>query len=238
MVWANYAENLAAFCQKSIDDFYQQVAEERQKAELKERDQHQQKPQKYFAEKYHANFPHILQILSELYGGSREIFLVRDFRDVICSMLAFNTKRNRDGFGIKRFKENHGFIKEFGKNSVMPLLQRWRQQSSHSHLVRYEDLILSPVETMTGLIEYLGLDSSPTTIAGVLEAASQDSRKLQRHKTSSSPQASIGRWQEEMDPATQKVCDRVFAEAIEEFGYSENGHTKLFDLKLKSRSRR
>lgn len=212
----DYTEQVAAFCQESIDQYYQNVAQTQGKTVSLASDKIT-----YFAEKYHANFPHILQSLSELYSDFREIILVRDFRDVVCSMQAFNTKRNNDGFGLEQYRKRQDFIYEFGNNSVKPLLERWREYSGKAHLIRYEDLIRFPIETLSAMFEYLGLENSPEIINKILEKVSQDINQLRKHQTSSNPEASIGRWEYELSPELKAVCNDVFAEALREFGYSE-----------------
>ncbi|MGD1713245.1 glycosyltransferase family 92 protein [Dapis sp. BLCC M172] len=213
----DYTKQAASFCQESIDRYYQNIAKTQEKTVSLESEKIT-----YFAEKYHANFPHIFQNLSELYSNFREVILVRDFRDVVCSMLAFNAKRRKDGFGLKRHNKLEDFVYEFGKNSVMPLLERWRNNSEQVHLVRYEDLIQFPVETLSATFEYLGLENSPEIINKILEKVSQDTTQLERHQTSSNPESSIGRWEQELSPELKAVCNNVFAEVLVEFGYSKN----------------
>ncbi len=213
----DYTEQVATFCQESIDKYYQNIAQTQGKIFS-----FPSKQVTYFAEKYHANFPHILQSLSELYSDFREIFLVRDFRDVVCSMLAFNAKRSKDGFGFKKYKKPEDFVYEFGNNSVKPLLERWREYSGEVHLIRYEDLIRFPIETLSSTFEYLELENSREIINKILEKVSQDTNQLERHQTSSNPEASIGRWQQELSSELKAVCNYVFAGALEEFGYAKN----------------
>ncbi|NEP40312.1 MAG: methyltransferase domain-containing protein, partial [Okeania sp. SIO2H7] len=213
----DYTQQAATFCQESIDKYYQNIAQTQGKTVSLPSEKIT-----YFAEKYHANFPHILQSLSELYSDFREIFLVRDFRDVVCSMLAFNAKRSKDGFGLKRHNKPEDFVHEFGNNSVKPLLERWREYSGEVHLIRYEDLIRFPVETLSSTFEYLELENSLEIINKIMEKVSLDTTQLKRHQTSSNPEASIDRWQEELSPELKAVCNYVFAEALEEFGYAKN----------------
>ena len=72
-----YVADLAAFCQRSIDGWYRATAaaQGRDPARLT-----------YFAEKHFPDdYPRRLR---ELFPGARELFLVRDFRDMIASMRA------------------------------------------------------------------------------------------------------------------------------------------------------
>ena len=48
--------------------------------------------------------------LAELYPDSREVFLVRDFRDMVSSILAFNAKRGARGFGRAAAETDAGYV--------------------------------------------------------------------------------------------------------------------------------
>lgn len=210
---ADYPPKAAAFCQQTFDAFYQHLAEA----------QNQIIPPTqptYFAEKNSFN-PNI-DLLTEIYPQGKEIILVRDFRDVACSILAFNKKRGSEGFGRKRFKSDEEHLKEIMKNTASGLLHRWKQRQQQAYLVRYEDLILSPEETLTGIFGYLNLDNSPEAIANIIEKASADTPYTQWHQTSSSAKDSIGRWRQDLAPSLQKICNRVLADALQEFNYPPN----------------
>lgn len=210
---ADYPPKAAAFCQQTLDGFYQHLAEAQGQiinpSELS-----------YFAEKNTHN-PNI-NLLMEIYPQGKEIILVRDFRDMASSVLAFNKKRGTEGFGRQKFKSNEEYVKTVIKNSALGLQQRWKKRKQQAHLVRYEDLILSPEETLKGVLEYLKLDSSQEAIANITSKASEDSPYTGWHQTSSSAKDSIGRWRQDLDPSLQKVCNKVLADSLREFGYPPN----------------
>ena len=99
---ADYPPKAAAFCQETLDAFYEHIAEAQGKiissSELT-----------YFAEKN--TFNPNLDLLMEIYPQAKEIILVRDFRDVTSSILAFNKKRGSDDFGRNKFKSDEEYIK-------------------------------------------------------------------------------------------------------------------------------
>jgi hypothetical protein len=202
-----YVEQLAAFCQQSIDDCYRLVAAK----------QHQVEPV-YFAEKHVPD--DIPWLVWELYPEAREVFLVRDFRDVVCSILAYNSKRGYAAFGREGVNTDEEFIGKMGM-SASSLLRGYRQRLKRAHLVRYEDLILNPVDTLGSFLEYLGLDSAGSTVESLLRKASEETWDMQHHRTISDPEMSIGRWRRDLDPSLQVVCQEVFGDVLEEFGYSE-----------------
>lgn len=193
-----YAEELADFCLESIDGFYSKAKPK--KSEIN-----------YFVEKYDASRPEFLNLLSELYPEGKEIILVRDFRDAVYSMLPFSG-RKCGGFDPKRFKSYQHFVYEFCQDSVGGLLERWQERKPHAYLVKYEDLTLSGEETLRGILDYLGVDSSRKTVAKML-------KKADSHK--SKPEPPVGDWQYEMPASLQVLCSEICSEALQEFGYSE-----------------
>ena len=200
-----YAERLATFCQASIDGWYRCLAAAQRQPEAA-----------FFAEKHLPDdFP---ALAWELYPKSREVFLVRDFRDMASSILAFNARRGYDDFGRQRASTDEEFLGQL-RHGATRLAEAWRRRSDRAHLVRYEDLIAAPAETLDPLLAYLGLDASATTIDGMLSRASEETPELRRHQTSQTPAASIGRWRSDLSPALQAVAHDAFADLLTEFGY-------------------
>jgi hypothetical protein len=207
---SDYIERLATLCRQSIQDWYTSVA----------RRQGQDKPV-YFAEKH--MWPNYLPVLMrELYPEAKEIFLVRDFRDMACSILAFDEQRGYTGFRRPDGVTDEQYLNGTLREAALGLTESWRSRRELGHLVRYEDLVRSPNETLASLLDYLELDSSPQAVAGLLAKGSEEAPALQGHKTSSSLDESIGRWQRERDEAFRKTCQEAFAEALEEFGYTSS----------------
>jgi hypothetical protein len=203
----SYVEDLARFCQTSIDSWYGTVA----------RTQEQPAPV-YFAEKH--LWPNYIPVLMwELYPAAKEVFMVRDFRDMTLSMLAFDDKRGYWGFGRPEGCTDEEYIRNELRNMAHDLARSWESRRDRAHLVRYEDLALDPEGTLTSLLAYLDLDFSPAAVAQVLEAASEEVPELRAHRTSSSVASSIGRWKREGDPEFVALCEEVFADPLAVFGY-------------------
>lgn len=201
-----YVEHLAAFCQQSIDDWYGCVA-----------DLQGQPDATFFAEKH---VPHdVVPLMWELYGGAREVFLVRDFRDVVASILAFNAKRGFASFGRNLAEKEEEHIDQLQRGATR-LLDNWRLRADRAHLVRYEDLIAAPTEALRPLLAYVGLDASNATIEGMIARASEESTQLTQHRTSSSPQSSVGRWRRDFSPDLQRLARTAFDDLLVDFGYA------------------
>jgi hypothetical protein len=201
----DYVRDLAVFCQRATDKFYLHVA----------RKQSQREPL-YFAEKTYPG--HIPWIMRDIYTRPREIFLVRDFRDVVCSVFAFNAKRGFTSFGREHAKSDEDYVRQL-QGVTNSLLASWRARAAGSHLVRYEDLIQQPEQTLSAVLQYLKLDASPRAVKCLLKKASSEMEALAFHRTSQAIPRSIGRWRQDLSPRLQEVCGEVFATALSEFGY-------------------
>jgi hypothetical protein len=198
----DYVERLTAFCLSSIDDWYLEVA----------RSQGQDEPV-CFAEKGVAG--HIPALTWELYPNAKEIFLVRDFRDMVCSLMAFY----KDGTTRRRASNDEQYIHWLG-TWASHLHADYESRADRAHLVRYEDVVNQPVETLAALFRYLELDASPALVDEIIKKASEQTPHFLKHRTTPNVQASIGRWRHDLDPALQRTCEETFGDLLGAFGYS------------------
>jgi len=202
-------ETLAWFCQGRIEDFYREVAR------IDGDDQ-----TRFFVEKC---FPGDLtpRMVAELYPDGREILLVRDFRDMLCSILSFNAKRGIVSFGREHHNSDEEFILSLGEDATR-MLHRWQERHQHAYLMRYEDLILEPESTLADAFSYVGVASDKETLGRTLASANAELPKAQRdHQTSENAAASIGRWQRELSPEHRALSEKAFGDVLRSFGYSE-----------------
>ncbi len=203
-----YTQRLAAFCQKSIDDWYALVASCEGKSDPV-----------YFAEK-HIAFPGESPLLvDELYPGAKEVFLVRDFRDVVCSLMSFDERHGFQRPSDSQADRNEHYFRR-ARGMAMTVYENWRQRGERAHLIRYEELVLEPTATLTALLSYVGLESPPSGVQAMLEEASDTKGYSRQHVTSESLEASIGRWKLEADESFQGLSERYLKDVLDEFGYS------------------
>lgn len=212
-VGVRYVENMAAFCQQSVEEYYLSVAESQEETNSM-----------YFVEKYSPY--HVPSIIWELYPKAREIILVRDFRDMLSSINAFNAKRGGLGFGRKRVLTDEEYVEQLGQRGIRNLHQAWIARREKVHLMRYEDIILKPMETVRSMLQYLSLEHSDDTITKMLSAVTaiddkEERERTEAHKTSKSPEDSIGRWKKDLSPSVQSLCKKEFGHILEDFGYSD-----------------
>jgi hypothetical protein len=212
-----YVERLAAFCQQTIDDWYRRLAEMQAQPDAL-----------YFAEK-HMWADYLAPLTWELYPDARELFLVRDFRDMALSILAFDRKRGFAGFGRPPGVSDEEYVRGGLAGMVRDLHDAWRERAQRAHLIRYEDLLQTPHETLAAALRYLEVDASPERVGEIighatadtlaLPGASGEAAEVNVHRTISDPAATVGRWQHEADQAFSRAADQAFGDALATFGY-------------------
>jgi hypothetical protein len=199
-------EALAAFCRERAERFYLKVASE-----------HSKDDPRYFVER--CDLP-IRSLMRELFPGARTVYLVRDFRDVVCSRIALDDKLGAPRWGRRQVPSDAEWVSVGMRDKVSNLLEAWRQDQDVALLVRYEDLILEPEQTLARLLDYLDLESDQETVAKTLEGARSTKLELQTaHRTKQDEAATIGRWKRDLSPELSAACEEAFAEALSEFGY-------------------
>ena len=206
LIGAEGVEALATFCESRIAAFYGRLAGERSGSAVR-----------YFVEKY---MPGSLpEVLWDVYPGAREVILVRDFRDMAASMIAFSARRDRQFFGRHRVKTDLEFIQRMG-SGVANLVTRRQKRGTSAFLLRYEDVVRRPDEVMPELLDFLGLETSTEILNALREGFGLRTAKTDAHRTIGDVEASIGRWQQDLDDELKAACEEAFGPALEAFGYA------------------
>ena len=197
---------LAGFAQERVERLYAQVAAA------------QDRPQAtFFVEKYRADA--VPELILELYPGAREVMLVRDFRDMLASMFAYNEKRGRAGFRRDQAVSDRDYVVNEVGVSVAAIADAWRRRAGSSHLLRYEDLILRPEETIRLLLAHLGLDAGAAAVAPMLAGLQSRDDGSEGHRTVTDPRESIGRWRHDLSDEVAAACAEALGPSLETFGY-------------------
>jgi hypothetical protein len=137
-----------------------------------------------------------------MFGPVIEIVLVRDPRDIICSSKSFWRRGFEDSVKALRSQFNS--------------MSRPRAEAGlRQHVVRYEDLLLTPQQTMAALLGFLGLSGADLTFDDATEAA-----VFAQHATRDTPAETIGRWRREFSAEETVVAERELQPFIERYGYS------------------
>jgi hypothetical protein len=200
-----HAEALADFARRTIDDWYVNLAADQgdDGAVL-------------FAEK--CTPTHLPPLMWELYPGGKEIFLVRDFRDMVSSILAFNRRRGFAAFGRRDEEPVEDYVRRMGDHAG-GLLEAWQGRGERGHLVRYEELVEDTAGSLRSLLEYAGLDAGRDSVDAMIAGGARDTPEVSRHRTSESLHDSVGRWRREGDERFREVLDEAFGDTLAAFGY-------------------
>jgi hypothetical protein len=209
--WAveEHLQSLADFCRDRVESFYRQVAG----ADAGTR---------FFGEKYAPAAS--IDALCELYPGLRELVLVRDFRDMAASVLAFNTKRGYLAFGRECVRSDEEYIRRLAERDTADLLSHWEQRCNRAVLVRYEDLVVKLDVTLQSIFEAIGLTSDQRTISRVIASASEKLPAMEFHQTSTDMASSIGRWRN-LPVSLRQIVNRELGEVLNKFGYEDEDVT-------------
>lgn len=200
----DYVELAGQSARQAISSFYRALARTQGQPEAR-----------YFAEKALPNSA--ANQVHELFPDTREIILVRDFRGMFCSILAFNRKRGFQGFGRELVPTDEAYV-EILRPAVESLHDAARTRPG-SLVVRYEDLITDPHSTVKRLCGYLPVADDRPAIADLLDRASRTTPGMAEHQTSRSGADSLARWQTDLTPSMIRSCNDVFGDALAAFGY-------------------
>jgi hypothetical protein len=129
----------------------------------------------------------------------KDIVIVRDPRDLLCSAIAFWKLRPEAALAMLA-------------STVSRLSRIARNAGPDSIVIRYEDLVREAVPTRQALSRFLDLDllSQPEAEAGAIPDS---------HRTSSDPAASIGRWRNDLTPHQVEACEVAFGALLRDFDY-------------------
>jgi hypothetical protein len=180
-------QRLATAFRAIVTDFYGHVAEDKNKWSPV-----------YFAEKCLPE-DEIRRAARFMFGRIKEIVLIRDLRDVVCSFMQHGKAGFRD-------------VVDAQMSSAIQFQAIQAEGGDDVLFVKYEDLIGKPKATWSRIFLFLGLTplSEPEMAAEAL---------FHSHGTSATPLDSIGRWRRELSPEQLAACEK-FSAFLLAFGYA------------------
>jgi len=176
-----------------------------------------------WAEKTPQNIRHLDWILDRFPEAS-VIHIIRDGRDVVCSMREHPDWRWVDG----------GWHKVVVARPLEWYARRWLADTSAGLArrldpryveVRYEDLVVDPEQAMRGICEGIGAFVDETWLghvaAGDVDAgAAHDAIPESRPDYDGAASGvSVGRWQTDLDADEQRLVTRICGDRLRELGY-------------------
>jgi hypothetical protein len=161
--------------------------------------------------------------LNQLFPESPLIHVIRDGRDVVCSLLSVDWIDPVENRKLP-ITESAEAAASFWRDAVTAGREAARSESvsARYYELRYEDVVSSPEATLRPLFEFLREPWSP----GVLEfhaarrdlagesSADQVSRGLYTH--------SVGRWQRDLSDRDRETVKRIAGDLLVELGYEED----------------
>ena len=154
----------------------------------------------YFAEK--ADILHSTRAFTRMaFGGTKEIVLLRDPRDLFCSYRSFwQTPMDVAISALKAVT-----------NSLLALVND--SEKNNMIFIKYEDLVLQKEAVLQRLSEFLNLDT-------VMRTDPEEERKLfQKHGSSEDASASVGRWRRDMSSEQLSMFATPFDSFFRAFDY-------------------
>lgn len=189
LVQSTLPERLLGLFRHTIEEYYTTIADETSDGQAIP----------FFAEKGVLETP-VRNTIRTMFGTVREIVLVRDPRDFLCSAQKFWK------YDIHRAID--------GMRSDFPGLQRIMDEGlSDTLFIRYEDLILDPDTTRKMMYSFIGCASPPTG------SVRRGSLVPDSHRTSRSAVGSIGRYKTDLSPEAIDLCQQTFEKFMKAFGY-------------------
>jgi sulfotransferase family protein len=154
------------------------------------------------------------RLVRELFPLARELVLVRDFRDVLASMYAFDAKRGYAGFGRDQVASEAAFVRRIA--ALADALHAVTVERPDAVVVRYEELVASPVEVLASVFSSLGVD--PGVAARVVTGAGGTDEGA-AHMTSATAASSVGRWRRDLPAGIADAAEAELGAALAGFGY-------------------
>ena len=171
-----------------------------------------------WAEKTPLNIRHLAWILDR-WPEARVIHVVRDGRDVVCSMREHPDRRWVDGRWVKELQPKP--MEDHARRWVADTAAGLRYRGDPRYLeVRYEDLVETPEATLETVLTFLGEPWDPGLLAvdpGVTAPPAVPGRP---DAAGAITTTSMGRWQRDLSVEDQATVKQIAGMRLVELGYA------------------
>jgi hypothetical protein len=158
------------FCKRQVDEFVARYSVGRSG------------PPRYIAQKMLISPARYL--VRNIYQDAREIFLVRDFRDVWLSARSINRRRGLASFERSKFPNDLEWLRGLAFSSRQIRLAH-TATGPQAQLIKFEDLMRDPHSTLSHMLSQLGVDGSPARVGAMISEA--NSTELTTHNLTGRP---------------------------------------------------
>jgi hypothetical protein len=149
-----------------------------------------------------------LPFLSACFPGMKFLHVVRDGRDIACSLKASEGDDYDLVWAANEWRE-----------SVLSGLDFMEANPASAHVVRYEELLLQPVETLNRALTWIGEE---TTGATILDSWCGGMGQLR--------ESSMGRWLRELTDEERDIYWQINGDLLEAIGYGESAQAPSLHL--------
>ncbi|WP_319581965.1 sulfotransferase [uncultured Pseudodesulfovibrio sp.] len=143
----------------------------------------------------------------------KKIMLIRDPRDILCSVMSFNKKRKFNAFSWLDDDTELSYCKRM-MPSFREMLSSSGTRSDDCLAIKYEALALRLGDTAKEIGEWLGVELSPEVVI-----AQRD--KFAGHMTSSTAEQSVSKWKKQLSAASIAHFSEAIGSELKEAGYEE-----------------
>jgi protein-tyrosine sulfotransferase len=165
-----------------------------------------------WAEKTPLNVRHIDWIL-ERFPEARFIHVIRDGRDVVCSMRQHPDRRWVDGAWVKVHRPLS--LDQYARRWVLDTEAGMAHRGDPRYLeVRYEDLVQDPAGVLEELLQRLGESFDPAMLV-------EPGPGPTHHAGTAISTRSMGRWRTDLTPEEQGAVQRIAGATLARLGYPD-----------------
>lgn len=168
-----------------------------------------------FAVKTHAKPTRFLRTLSQ-YKLAKSIFIYRDPRDRLVSIMNIAAKQREAGLVDRSFAHIQGFDDALeAVTTSYKHFEMW-QKNPETMLIRFEDLVQNRNAEMKRTADFLGLSLNDEAITVALARFDEPNKEKRLHFVS----GKIGNYKDVLSAEQIQQANRVLAEDIVKLGYS------------------
>lgn len=166
----------------------------------------------------------VMTTLGELFPDARFIHLIRDGRDVACSLVTMKWIDPKSGKKLE-YVQNIANAARYWQEIVQFARYQTAQPALQGRVVevRYEGLVADTEGTMRKVLDFLGEAWDPAILEAHKKQRADEPRESSTRQTSKPVyDTSIGRWQREMSPSDKIAFKSEAGSLLKELGYARD----------------
>lgn len=167
-------------------------------------------------------FEYAFQI-TKVYPDARFIYLVRDCRDVCCSEIKIPSRRRHVRFHAEKWEAEQ--LKSL-------LVYNELKHTGNCHLIKYEDILISPESTIKNICQYLDITFENEMLSYHTNPKStEDTKVTVSWKNLNKPilNQNFNKYKKELSQKQIKIIESITAPLLNKFGYTVDNKNLVND---------